>query len=56
MDMEITDEVLPAGQYRLRYSLSDMLDRIYTSDFIDLAWDGETAVFGTGEAEEAEAE
>lgn len=51
MDMEITDEVLPAGQYRLRYSLSDMLDRVYTSDFIDLEWDGETAVFGTAEAE-----
>ena len=55
MDMEVTDEVLPAGQYRLRYSLTDMLDRVYYSDFFDLAWDGTNAVFSEPAAE-AEAE
>ena len=55
MDMEVTDEVLPAGQYRLRYSLTDMLDRVYYSDFFALDWNGTTAVYSTAEAE-AEAE
>ena len=45
MDLEVVDTVLPAGRYRLRYSIKDMLDRTYTTDFVELTWDGENAVF-----------
>jgi hypothetical protein len=44
-DFDVEDTVLPAGQYRMRYSIMDMLDRTYTSDFVNLTWDGEKAVF-----------
>ena len=42
---EVEDTVLAAGQYRLRYSIMDMLDRTYHTDFFYLNWDGEKAVF-----------
>ena len=45
VDLEVVDTVLPAGQYRLRYSIQDMLDRTYTTDFVELTWDGKNAVF-----------
>ena len=45
LDLEVQDTVLPAGQYRLRYSIKDMLDRTYHTDFFTLTWDGEQAVF-----------
>ncbi len=44
-DLTVGEETLPAGQYRLRYSISDMLDRTYESDFFNLTWDGEKATF-----------
>ena len=47
---------VPAGQYRLRYSITDMLDRTYYTDFFDLTWDGENAVFDDPYAEEEELE
>ncbi len=45
LDLEVVDTVLPAGQYRLRYSIQDMLDRTYKTDFVELTWDGKNAVF-----------
>ena len=45
LDLEVEDAVLAAGQYRLRYSIMDMLDRTYHTDFFYLSWDGEKAVF-----------
>lgn len=45
LDLAVEDTVLPAGDYRLRYSIMDMLDRTYHSDFFYLTWDGENAVF-----------
>ena len=45
LELEVEDTPLPAGQYRLRYSISDMLDRSYHTDFFYLTWDGERAVF-----------
>ena len=56
MDLSVEDTVLPAGQYRLRYAIKDMLDRTYYTDFFDLTWDGQNAVFAdpTAEAEPAD--
>ena len=54
LDLAVEDTVLPAGQYRLRYSIKDMLDRTYHTDFFYLTWDGETAVFEDPFAEEEE--
>ena len=54
LDLAVEDTVLPAGQYRLRYSIKDMLDRTYHTDFFYLTWDGETAVFDDPFAEEEE--
>ena len=56
MDLSVEDTVLPAGQYRLRYAIKDMLDRTYYTQFFDLTWDGQNAVFAdpTAEAEPAE--
>ncbi len=51
-DLEVEDTVLPAGQYRLRYVIADMMDRIYTSDFVNLTWDGTRAVFEAPPEEE----
>ena len=45
MDLSVEDTVLPAGQYRLRYAIKDMLDRTYYTQFFDLTWDGTQAVF-----------
>ncbi len=45
LDLAVEDTVLAAGQYRLRYSIMDMLDRTYHTDFFYLNWDGEKAVF-----------
>ena len=45
LNLAIEDSVLPEGQYRLRYTISDMLDRNYHSDFFYLTWDGTQAVF-----------
>ncbi len=44
-DLEVEEKVLPEGQYRLRYSIMDMLGRTYNSDFVNITWDGENAVF-----------
>ena len=52
LDLAVEDTVLPAGQYRLRYSIMDMLDRTYHTDFFYLTWDGEKAVFDDPSAEE----
>lgn len=46
------DKLFTAGQYRLRYSIMDMLDRTYRTDFFYLTWDGEKAVFDDPFAEE----
>ena len=45
LNLAIEDSVLPEGQYRLRYTINDMLDRTYHSDFFYLTWDGTQAVF-----------
>jgi hypothetical protein len=52
LDLAVEDTVLPAGQYRLRYSIVDMLDRTYLTDFFCLTWDGEQAVFDDPSAKE----
>jgi hypothetical protein len=52
LDLEVEETVLPAGQYRLRYSILDMLDRTYHTDFFYLTWDGEKALFDDPSAEE----
>ncbi|MBQ3372119.1 MAG: hypothetical protein IJG40_03170 [Oscillospiraceae bacterium] len=52
LDLVVEDTVLPAGQYRLRYSIVDMLDRTYHSDFFYMNWNGEQAVFDDPSAEE----
>lgn len=52
LDLVVEDTVLPAGQYRLRYSIVDMLDRTYLTDFFCLTWDGEQAVFDDPSAKE----
>ncbi len=49
--LEVEDTPLPEGLYRMRYSLSDMLDKTYTSDFYNFSWDGENVVFADPEAE-----
>ena len=54
--LEVRDTVLPAGRYRLRYSIRDMLDKTYQSDFIYLNWDGEQAVFEDPYAQEGQTE
>ena len=54
MDLSVEDTVLPAGQYRLRYTIKDMLERTYYSEFFDLTWDGQNAVFADPNAEPAE--
>ena len=54
MDLSVEDTVLPAGQYRLRYTIKDMLDRTYYTEFFDLTWDGQNAVFTDPYAEPAE--
>ena len=54
MDLSVEDTVLPAGQYRLRYTIKDMLDRTYYTEFFDLTWDGQNAVFADPTAEPAE--
>lgn len=46
-DIDIKDTVLPAGNYRMRYSINDMLDRTYTTEFVNFTWDGTKAVFDT---------
>jgi hypothetical protein len=55
-NLEIEDTVLPEGQYRIRYSISDMLGKTYWSDFFYLTWDGEQAVFEDPNAAEEETE
>ena len=52
LDFAVEDTLLAAGQYRLRYSIMDMLDRTYHTDFFYLTWDGEKAVFDDPFAEE----
>ncbi|MCR4655400.1 MAG: hypothetical protein K5770_04125 [Lachnospiraceae bacterium] len=52
-DLEVEEKVLPKGQYRLRYSIMDMIGRTYNSDFVYVAWDGEKAVFKALPEEEA---
>jgi hypothetical protein len=54
MDLSVEDTVLPAGQYRLRYTIKDMLDRTYYTEFFDLTWDGQNAVFTDPNPEPAE--
>ena len=54
LDLEVEDTVLPAGQYRLRYTIKDMLDRTYYTQFFDLTWDGQNAVFTDPNPESAE--
>ena len=54
--LEVRDTVLPAGRYRLRYSIRDMLDKTYKTDFIYLTWDGEQAVFEDPYAPEEQTE
>ena len=44
-DIDVKDTVLPAGNYRMRYSINDMLDRTYTTEFVNFTWDGSKAVF-----------
>ena len=56
MDLSVEDTVLPAGQYRLRYAIKDMLDRTYYTQFFDLTWDGQNAVFADPSAEAEPAE
>lgn len=55
-NLEIEDTVLPEGEYRIRYSISDMLGKTYWSDFFYLTWDGEQAVFEDPNAAEEETE
>ena len=54
--LEIRDAVLPAGRYRIRYSIRDMLDKTYTSDFFCLTWDGEQVVYEKPDAAEEQSE
>ena len=54
LDLAVEDTLLPEGQYRLRYTISDMLDRTYHSEFFYLTWDGTQAVFDNPDAEIAE--
>ena len=53
-ELTVEEETLPAGKYRMRYSISDMLDRTYESQFITLNWDGEKATFESPEEAPAE--
>ncbi len=43
--LEVEDKVLPSGKYRIRYSIIDMMDRTYYTDFVNLTWDGHKAVY-----------
>ena len=45
LSLDVQDTVLPKGKYRMRYSISDMLDRTYTSEFVNFTWNGSKAVF-----------
>ena len=52
--LEVENAALPEGVYRMRYKLSDMLDKTYTSDFYTFSWDGEKVVFDSPDEEDAE--
>ena len=52
----IEEMTLPKGKYRIRYSIVDMLDRTYKSDFVELEWDGTKVVYEEQPKEEAPAE
>ena len=52
LNLEVVDKELPAGQYRLRYTISDMLSRTYETDFVNFTWDGNNAVFDLEKPEE----
>ena len=52
-DFKVEEMVLPAGKYRIRYSIVDMLDRTYKSDFVELTWDGKKVVYEAQPKEEA---
>ena len=54
MELDVEEKVLPEGQYRLRYSITDMLGRTYNSDFVNISWDGEKAEFDASVEEEDE--
>ena len=54
--LEVRDTVRPAGRYRFRYSIRDMLDKTYTSDFFYLTWDGEQVVYEDPNAVEEQSE
>ena len=45
LSLDVQDTVLPKGKYRMRYSISVMLDRTYTTEFVNFTWDGNKAVF-----------
>ncbi len=47
----VEDKVLPSGKYRIRYSIKDMMDRGYYSDFTEFTWDGKKAVYEVPEEE-----
>ena len=51
-NIEVEDTVLPSGKYRIRYSITDMLDRVYYTDFVNLTWDGQKAVYEFPDEEE----
>ena len=38
--------VLPAGIYRICFRITDTFDKGYQSNFVELYWDGENALFG----------
>ncbi len=54
--LEVRDTVLPAGKYRIRYLIQDMLDKTYSTDFFYLTWDGENAVYEAPYAVDEQAE
>ncbi|SFG19920.1 clostripain-related cysteine peptidase [Oribacterium sp. WCC10] len=43
--LDVQDTVLPKGKYRMRYTITDMLDRTYNTEFVNFTWDGSKAVF-----------
>ena len=48
--LNIDEITLPPGTYYLEYEMEDIFMRTYTTDRIEIRWDGENMTFPDGDA------
>lgn len=48
--LNIDEITLPPGTYYLEYEMEDIFMRTYTTDRIEIRWDGENMMFPDGDA------